>query len=97
MNQKEHKQRHVQLHKKFDELLADFIGHTGRLPSQTSLIDFLNWSYQQTISPSELPNSLDEDFHYRSRTDECICGYNPETGYRTDILCPVHDEPKKPQ
>lgn len=33
----------------------------------------------------------------RRRTDECICGYNPETGYRTDILCPVHDEPKKPQ
>lgn len=53
MTNEEHKQRHVELHKKFDELLADFIGHTGRLPSETNLIEFMNWSYRQTLDPTE--------------------------------------------
>lgn len=53
MTPEEHKQRHIQLHNSFDELFADFIGHTGRLPIQTTLIDFLNWSYDQTIKPTE--------------------------------------------
>lgn len=26
---------------------------------------------------------------------DCICGYDPKTGYRTDIVCPVHDTPRR--
>ncbi len=52
MNKEEHKARHVELHKKFDELLADFIGHTDNLPSQTNLMTFMNWSHEQTIHPT---------------------------------------------
>ena len=48
-----HQERHVFLHKCFDELLADFIGHTGSLPSQTKLMEFLEWSHSQTIKPTE--------------------------------------------
>lgn len=31
-----------------------------------------------------------------SQPEPCICGYNPSTGYRMDILCPVHDKGPKP-
>ena len=53
MNKKEHIARHIMLHKKFDELLADFIRHTDKLPSKTNLMEFLEWSHQQTIDPDE--------------------------------------------
>ncbi len=52
MTKEEHQARHVELHKKFDELLADFIGHTNSLPSQTSLMEFMTWSHEQTIHPT---------------------------------------------
>jgi len=43
-----HQERHIFLHKCLDELLADFIRNTGRLLSDTNLVDFLNWSHLQT-------------------------------------------------
>jgi len=53
MDKEEHKARHEHLHKALDELLADFIRNTKRFPSQTNLIDFLQWSYNQTLNPEE--------------------------------------------
>jgi hypothetical protein len=58
MTPEAHRERHQQLHKALDELLADYIGHHGDQP------DFLNmpirvlmeWSYQQTKNPDEWPN-----------------------------------------
>lgn len=47
-----HKKIHKELHKSLDQLLADFIYHTEKLPSKTNLIEFLEWSYEQTIEPS---------------------------------------------
>ncbi len=55
-NPEEHKARHVELHRSLDELLADFIGHTGSLPSRTTLDVFLRWSFEQTQDPTEVPN-----------------------------------------
>lgn len=55
MTPEEHRQRHVELHRKLDELVADFISCTGKLPSQTNLMEFMKWAYQQTIQPTELP------------------------------------------
>lgn len=52
MELQEHKERHTYLHKAFDELLADYIGHTGKLPSETTLTEFMNWSHEQTIKPT---------------------------------------------
>ena len=52
MNLEDHKARHVELHQKFDELLADFIAHTGDLPSQTSVMEFMTWSHEQTLEPT---------------------------------------------
>lgn len=53
MTIKEHRQRHKELHKSLDELLADFIWHTTELPSKTSLLKLLDWSHKQTINPEE--------------------------------------------
>lgn len=51
MTDKKHQLRHQELHKAFDELLADFIGNTKRLPSKTTIMEFMEWSYQQTVNP----------------------------------------------
>jgi hypothetical protein len=49
----DHKQRHIDLHRSLDELIADFITHTGLLPSKTLLIDLMSWSKFQTVEPTE--------------------------------------------
>lgn len=48
-----HKQRHIELHDRLDELVADFIDHTGKLPSKTTLLELMNWSFKQTLKPTE--------------------------------------------
>lgn len=49
----DHKERHILLHKYFDELLADFIDHIQKLPSETSIMELAQWSYNETIKPTE--------------------------------------------
>jgi hypothetical protein len=49
----EHRARHVELHRSLDELVADFIRHTDRLPSETSVMDLMMWSHAQTQNPTE--------------------------------------------
>lgn len=56
MTHEEHKQVHIVLHRHFDELLADYLmHHRDALPSKMNFIDFLKWSHQQTLDPTELP------------------------------------------
>jgi hypothetical protein len=43
-----HKDRHKLLHKEFDELVADFIQNTNKLPSKTKVIELMKWSFEQT-------------------------------------------------
>lgn len=52
MNFEEHKKKHKELHKALDELSADFITHTGKRPSQTTLIELMEWSHKQTVEPT---------------------------------------------
>ncbi len=47
----EHIKRHKELHKALDELVADFINLTEKLPTQTTLMELMEWSYKQTIEP----------------------------------------------
>lgn len=54
MTREEHKARHELLHKHFDELMADFIGDTGSLPSETNLLELMEWSYTQTQNPTSV-------------------------------------------
>ena len=53
MERKKHIARHIKLHKSLDELLADFLIHTGRLPSKTTVLKLMEWSHKQTSNPDE--------------------------------------------
>ena len=53
MNSSEHKTVHVKLHDSLDQLLADFIMHTEKFLSETTLTELLYWSHRQTIDPTE--------------------------------------------
>lgn len=57
MTRTEHIEIHKKLYDAFGTLIADFISMspTGgtRLLSKTTLIEFIKWSYQQTIEPEE--------------------------------------------
>jgi len=54
MTEQEHKEWHIEKHKQLDMLLGDWIEHSGKLPSTSTVMEFLEWSYQQTIKPHEL-------------------------------------------
>ncbi len=46
-------QKHIELHKALDELLADFITHTNEPVLDRPITDLVEWSYEQTKNPSE--------------------------------------------
>lgn len=46
-----HKRRHQELHYFFDELVADFIARTGKLISQTTILELMERSNEQTKNP----------------------------------------------
>jgi len=52
MTHEQHIQRHKELHKALDELSADYMNQTGKLMSQSSVMDLVEWSHQQTINPT---------------------------------------------
>lgn len=47
-----HRLRHVMLHRALDELAADFMVATARRPSETTVLELITWSHQQTINPT---------------------------------------------
>jgi hypothetical protein len=54
MTTEQHRERHKMLHEHFDELLADFLFHNRdklKLPSNTSVMELVEWSHRQTIEP----------------------------------------------
>jgi len=55
MTHDEHRERHKLLHEHFDELVADWIQYhkAGKLPSNSTILELMDWSYRQTIEPSE--------------------------------------------
>ena len=52
VNKAEHIKRHKKLHGSLDELVADFIGHTKKYPSKTSIMEFMEWSAKQIVNPN---------------------------------------------
>ena len=53
MNKQKHIKIHEELHEKLDMLVADFIIHTGKPLSKTSILDLMIWSNSQTVLPDE--------------------------------------------
>jgi hypothetical protein len=55
-----HQQRHVELHRALDELVADWITHgpgadLDRRPSERTIMELMKWSYRQTVEPDHKP------------------------------------------
>ena len=44
---------HEELHKAFDELLADYLLYSQKVPSEVNVFELMKWSYQQTLEPVE--------------------------------------------
>lgn len=53
MNKAKHKERHIKLHMVLDDLVADFICHTSKLPSKTTVMELMTWSSEQADNPTE--------------------------------------------
>ena len=50
----EHKQRHIELHKALDELVADYIACTQKTLGETTAMELIKWSWNQTINPQSI-------------------------------------------
>lgn len=46
----EHHEIHIDLHRRFDELFADFVSH-GDGGATSAILDLITWSHKQTIKP----------------------------------------------
>ena len=44
--------KHLELHKSLDQLMACHIENTDRNLSNTTLMEFMQWSFKQTQNPS---------------------------------------------
>ena len=53
MNIREYIERHKELHICLDELIADMMVCTGKRVNEITLMDLIEWSYTQTISPTK--------------------------------------------
>jgi hypothetical protein len=61
MTTEEHRQRHVGLHLALDELISDWAAHQsrvgGKMFSNTTIMELLEWSFEQTQKPDEAPGT----------------------------------------
>ncbi len=61
MNKDTHKKVHRRLHFSFDELVTDYIAHTKLLLGQSTILDLMIWSYEQTENPAGLHDDDEEE------------------------------------
>lgn len=52
MSREEHQDRHILLHRKLDELLADWITHEPTASIDRPVIDLMKWSCEQAKEPT---------------------------------------------
>ena len=60
MTAEEHRHYYIELYKALDELVDDYITHTGNMPSVTSIMVLMEWVHKQTYNPA---GEYDEDQH----------------------------------
>lgn len=58
MTKEEHIEFHKTLHKNLDKIVADWIGCTGKLPSDHTVMDLMTWSFKQTTEPDDFEEGL---------------------------------------
>jgi hypothetical protein len=57
MTQAEHRKTHKDFHRDLDSIVAEFIVTAGSLPSQTTLLEFMEWNYKMTKSAPKIKTS----------------------------------------
>jgi len=57
MTPEQHRLRHIELHQALNELIADWILDTERLPSDASVMELMEWSSRQAIKPTHKDGS----------------------------------------
>ena len=58
LNPAEHQRRHKDLHRAFDELLADWLAHNPRSSSiHDPILSLMEWSHRQTLKPERMATS----------------------------------------
>ena len=77
----EHAARHAQLHAMLDELVADWLIHTKKRPSSSTVLELMQWANEQRISPTH------RDF--RVRCEHCD---GPHQGADCPITYPGGNE-----
>ena len=62
-NKSWHLARHRELHDALDELVADWAIHQprGKVYSNSTIMELIEWSYQQTIEPQEPTDDASPD------------------------------------
>lgn len=93
MTKDEHIKAHVDLHRSFDLLLADFIQHNSdRRLSNTTIMELMQWSHAQTLDPTVSPGGCyDEDL-----TEGLGCpgvGCDGKMGFNPVEDCSCHINP----
>lgn len=58
LTEEEHKKRHIELHKAFDELLADYLDCNRGMGLESTLYDLAKWSHRQCTNPDKSPNEV---------------------------------------
>jgi hypothetical protein len=53
LSRNDHIERHIKLHNALDELVADFVQHTKKMPSTTTIYELMKWSHEQCSEPTE--------------------------------------------
>ncbi|HEY1896723.1 MAG TPA: hypothetical protein VGG62_10645 [Terracidiphilus sp.] len=71
MTEAEHRARHIELHKALDELCADWVAHQGwgKLFSNSTIMELMQWSHEQTIRPIPLAVDKQEENQANPQTD----------------------------
>jgi hypothetical protein len=64
MTREEHLKRHKELHAMLDELLADYVGKTGKRFSTSTIMELIEWSYRQT-KLSTIQHDENDERNYR--------------------------------
>jgi len=57
MNEQEHRAKHQKLHEALDELAADYMSQTGKLLSETTVMELMQWSHEQTKNAPAIARS----------------------------------------
>ena len=73
MTPEAHKKHHVELHAALDELVGDWLIDTGKMPSESSIAELMQWSYTQTKADTGEPVAIGPTREYDKTTPQKLC------------------------